>query len=82
DARASWDTRPVILCEIGWGTVHPPWDKELEAFDMLTSLGYRTVGVDGSPVDVRELTKTTDVLFLPDHVPASSADPLSRAALR
>ena len=50
------------LCEIVGR--HPPGD-ELAAFDRLAGLGYVTVGVDGEPVDVRRLTGTTDVLFVP-----------------
>ena len=36
----SWDTRPPILCEIGWGGHgHPAWQEELAVFDELKQLG-------------------------------------------
>ncbi len=64
-------TRPVILCEIGWGSEHPNWQQELEAFDRLTLLGYHALTLDGLPLNVRGLTATSDVLFVPeDRVPA------------
>lgn len=65
DAIASWPVKPAILCEIGWGTSHPQWADELAAFGDLAALGYRTVTLEGEPVNLAELTKTSDVLFLP-----------------
>ena len=62
---ASWPVKPVILCEIGWGAGHPQWDEELAVFDRLAALGYHSRGLDGEPVDLRTLTRTTDVLFVP-----------------
>jgi FkbM family methyltransferase len=64
-ALATWPVKPVILCEIGWGTRHPDWDEELAAFGDLAAIGYRVVDLDGQPVDITSLTKTSDVLFLP-----------------
>lgn len=65
ESLASWPVKPVILCEIGWGVSHPQWSEELVAFGDLAAIGYRTVDLDGEPLDVTALTKTTDVLFLP-----------------
>ncbi len=65
DALAAWTTKPAILCEIGWGVNHPQWAEELAAFGDLAAIGYRTVDLDGLPVDVTTLQRTTDVLFLP-----------------
>ena len=65
EALASWTKRPVILCAIGWGVNHPQWEEELAAFGDLAALGYRTVTLEGEPVDVTTLQKTSDVLFLP-----------------
>lgn len=65
DSLARWETKPVILCEIGWGQGHPEWEAELAAFDALAALGYRATTLEGDAVDVRELAQTSDVLFLP-----------------
>lgn len=67
-AIEGWSPRPAILCEIGWGQGHPAWDQELEVFRSLEKLGYRTLDLDHNPISVDDLTKTTDVLFLPEHV--------------
>ncbi|MET3961216.1 FkbM family methyltransferase [Marmoricola sp. OAE513] len=64
-ALRTWTRRPAILCEIGWGTTHPDWTDELAAFAAMTAIGYRIVDLDGRPIDVATLTRTTDVLFLP-----------------
>jgi FkbM family methyltransferase len=64
EALESWSPRPTILCEVGWGSGHPAWAKELEIFDQLARLGYGTQNLDGQPIDVRSLTRTTDVLFV------------------
>lgn len=66
-ALRRWSPRPVILCEVGWGSGHPEWAQELAAFDALVALGYETRLVDGVPVDVRDLRRTTDVLFVPSR---------------
>lgn len=65
ESLTKWSPPPAILCEIGWGSNHPDWDAELAAFKMLEDLGYTTVGLDGISVDVNDLTRTTDVLFVP-----------------
>jgi len=66
-ALTSWTRKPAILCEIGWGREgHPHWEQELEVFDALAALGYRTCDLGGEPVDLRETSKTTDVLFIAD----------------
>lgn len=57
--------RPVILCEVGWGQAHPAWAAELEVFDRLLALGYEARSLDGEPVDLGSLRRTTDVLFVP-----------------
>ncbi|GAA5027058.1 hypothetical protein GCM10023258_21460 [Terrabacter aeriphilus] len=64
-ALRRWSPRPVILCEVGWGSGHPEWEQELAAFAALAALGYETCHVDGVPLDVRDLRRTTDVLFVP-----------------
>jgi FkbM family methyltransferase len=65
ESLVSWPVKPVILCEIGWGQNHPQWAEELAAFAELAAIGYRTVDLNGEPLDVSALAKTTDVLFLP-----------------
>lgn len=62
---ASWPTKPAILCEIGWGIHHPQWAEELAAFGDLAAIGYQATDLEGNPIDLTTLTKTTDVLFLP-----------------
>jgi FkbM family methyltransferase len=64
-AIATWQPRPVILCEVGWGSGHPAWQEELEVFAELTGLGYRPVTLAGEPVEIATLDRTTDLLFLP-----------------
>lgn len=62
----TWDKRPPILCEIGWGAAgHPAWQEELAVFAELTELGYRATSLEGEPVVLEEINKTCDVLFLP-----------------
>lgn len=61
----TWTTRPVILCEIGWGQSHPSWDEELEVLRSLEALGYETRDLAGNAIDLAEIKKTTDVLFVP-----------------
>lgn len=65
ESLATWPTKPVILCEIGWGVTHPQWDEELAAFADLAAIGYQAVDLDGAVVDLTTLNKTTDVIFLP-----------------
>jgi FkbM family methyltransferase len=66
-ALRSWDKRPPILCEIGWGaTGHPAWDQELAVFGELLELGYRATTLEGEPVVLEEVNKTCDVMFLPE----------------
>lgn len=62
---AKWQSKPVILCEIGWGTQHPNWNDELAVFGELERLGYRICDLKGGAIDVKGLNQTTDVLFLP-----------------
>ncbi|MGA9276629.1 FkbM family methyltransferase [Ilumatobacter sp.] len=66
----TWTPKPTILCEIGWGTNHPDWEAELAAFAMLEKIGYSAHDLEGEPLDVASLSKTTDVLFLP-HAPVA-----------
>ncbi len=80
DALESWDPRPAILCEIGWGRErHPAWEAELEVFARLAGLGYTAHDLVGGPVDVTAVDRTTDVLFLPAHLrpepPEGGAEP-------
>lgn len=64
-ALKSWDKRPPILCEIGWGAKgHPDWDAELAVFAELAALGYRATTLEGASVVLEEVDKTCDVLFL------------------
>jgi len=60
-----WATKPPFLIEVGWGAKHPEWTRDLAALTALKDLGYRTTAVDGTALELAELTKTTDVLFLP-----------------
>jgi FkbM family methyltransferase len=61
----NWTTKPPFLIEVGWGQSHPEWTRDLAALNGLVDLGYRTTAHDGSPLELANLTKTTDVLFLP-----------------
>jgi FkbM family methyltransferase len=61
----TWEKRPPILCEIGWGVGHPAWQEELAVFGELAHLGYRATTLEGEPVVLEEVNKTCDVLFLP-----------------
>lgn len=66
-ALRRWDRRPPIICEIGWGAGgHPAWAEELAMFSELTALGYRATSLDGLPVVLEEISKTCDVMFLPE----------------
>jgi hypothetical protein len=57
--------RPAILCEIGWANTHPEWAEELRAFQALEQVGYAPHDLSGRPLNIADLTETTDVLFLP-----------------
>jgi FkbM family methyltransferase len=61
--------KPVILCEIGWGTAHPQWKEELEQFEWLFAHGYERIDLT--------MSKTTDVVFLPKRGKSSSATRLT-----
>ena len=65
-ALSRWDNKPVILCEVGWGTSgHPAWDEEIATFKQVEALGYRAADLDGNPVEIATISKTSDVLLLP-----------------
>lgn len=64
-ALEGWSPRPVILCEVGWGQGHPSWEEELSVFRELEAVGYEICGIDGTAIHVTDITKTTDILFLP-----------------
>ena len=65
-ALRQWERKPVILCEIASGpTGHPAWDEEMLVVDELLGLGYRATTLEGAPVEVHEIDRTSDVLFLP-----------------
>ena len=66
DSIRKWQKLPVILCEIGWGTSHPNWDKEIAIFQELEALGYNFINLEKQPVDMAALDKTTDILFVPN----------------
>ena len=53
------EQRPAIICEIGWGCQHPYWEKELEEFEYLYSIGYDRRMEE----TVKNLKCTTDILF-------------------
>jgi hypothetical protein len=57
------EQKPVILCEVAWGSNHPYWDRELKAFEYLYSLGYSRE----SEEYIRGLNATSekDILFVP-----------------
>ena len=61
----SWSPRPVILCEVGWGTSHPKWDEELEVFEELKTIGYAFCDLAGQALDITTLSSTADVLLIP-----------------
>ena len=65
DSLRTWTPRPVILCEVGWGTSHPKWDEELKVFNELKTIGYSICDLKGQAIDETAITGTTDVLFLP-----------------
>jgi FkbM family methyltransferase len=65
DALETWNPRPVILCEVGWGTSHPNWDEELEVFGELRKMGYSICDLDGVEIDEKSISSTTDVLMIP-----------------
>lgn len=68
-ALTSWSPRPVILCEIGWGSAHPDWDQELAVLRrMVDELDYRPEDRHGAEVDLAAIDRTTDVLFVPRSV--------------
>jgi acetyltransferase-like isoleucine patch superfamily enzyme len=75
DAFEQWSPRPPVLCEIGWGQAHPHWQAELAVFTRMLDLGYRVYDIDGRALDLARLTRTTDVLFLPQEV-----EPVRRTA--
>jgi FkbM family methyltransferase len=60
-----WRPLPVVLCEVGWGQSHPAWDEEMDIFSQIQLIGYTICDLDGLPIDVDTLQKTTDVLFIP-----------------
>ena len=60
-----WSPRPVILCEVGWGQSHPSWDEELQVLREVEDLGYTATDLAGAPIDIADLTRTTDILLLP-----------------
>jgi FkbM family methyltransferase len=62
---SAWRPLPVILCEVGWGKFHPHWREELEVFNNLANLGYVTFDINKHPINIVDLTHTSDVLFLP-----------------
>jgi FkbM family methyltransferase len=63
-ALERWSPKPTILCEIGWGTSHPHWEAELEAFASLLAMGYQPQTLSGEHVELATLTRTTDILFV------------------
>lgn len=65
---ASWNPKPVILCELSWGKMHPHWREQSEVLRDLLTLGFDLCRLDGSrilPDQVHEEQVTTDYLFLP-----------------
>jgi len=68
ESMKKWSNLPIILCEIGWGKSHPSWDKIRNMVEMMQSLGYRICNLDKSSVNLDNINKTLDVLFLPSNV--------------
>ena len=66
---SDFSPKPVILCEIGWGTAHPEWEQELRELRHLLGLGYAARDLDGAPVAIEAIARTTDVLFVPVQQP-------------
>lgn len=64
-ALEAWPTKPVILCEVGWGPTHPQLAEQMAALKRLEAIGYTATDLEGAPVEVSTLQSTTDVLFLP-----------------
>jgi FkbM family methyltransferase len=62
---AQWQPRPVVLCEIGFGQNHPAWPEVLQVFEYVLKLGYRSTTLTGEPVEVADVSRTTDLLFVP-----------------
>lgn len=52
-------TMPVIMVEFGWGSRHPEYAEEIDAFTFLESLGYKC------DADFRNVQRTVDMVFLP-----------------
>lgn len=49
--------KPVIVMELGWGTLHPHWDKQVEMMEwLIDSVGYRRVDY--------EIEGTQDVILV------------------
>jgi FkbM family methyltransferase len=67
DSLKKWTPRPVILCEVGWGTSHPNWDEELEVFNELKKIGYSICDLKGLEIDETSLSSTTDVILIPNN---------------
>ena len=56
---------PVLMIEVGWGKgSHPHWGEEIEAFELLFQLGYKTYSLDGEEINFFEINETKDVLLL------------------
>lgn len=60
NALDSMKLKPYILLEIGWGSKHPYWAKEVEEFEWLINNGWARFNY--------ECECTTDVLIIPDVV--------------
>ena len=65
DSLRRAEPHPLILCEIGWGRGHPQWPEAAQTFQTVRDLGYRTTDLNGRPIDIFSLDRTTDVLFEP-----------------
>jgi FkbM family methyltransferase len=54
------DKKPIIFCEIGWGSkMHPYWHEECEVFEWLFQNGYKRF-------DYNAIEATQDVLIIPE----------------
>jgi hypothetical protein len=51
--------KPYILIEVGWGTRHPNWNKNIEVYKKLFEIGYKEQDLNFS--------ETRDVLFEPEY---------------
>ena len=63
-AIRTWDPRPPILCEIGWGAKgHPAWKTSSQCSRSSKQLGYRPTTLEGEPVVLEEIVAPATSCF-------------------